>query len=304
MSPTQARTFHAVAQAGSFSGAARALHVSQPTVTTQVKELEKLYDVKLFLRHARGVTLTPTGIELLAIIRRIDASQKEAVEFLLATQGLRTGHLRIGSYGPHNVINILAEFRRRYPGPEVSVRFANSSALEQELLNYDLDVAVFTRRKSTREFHTLPYRRHTHQVAIVNKAHPWSGRKSIRAEELTGQVLIMREPGSRARSATEEVLKVARGRPAKIIQVGSREGVIAAVAEGIGISTIFDEGLVPEQAISKLPIVDAKIIANVDVVCLEERKNSRIIAAFFEIAEELRPIAPEGHLRTLGARSL
>ena len=58
MSPTQARTFLAVANAGSFTGAAKALHVSQPTVTTQIRELEKLYDVELFLRHARGVRLT------------------------------------------------------------------------------------------------------------------------------------------------------------------------------------------------------------------------------------------------------
>jgi aminoethylphosphonate catabolism LysR family transcriptional regulator len=289
MSPTQARTFHAVAIAGSFSGAAKALHVSQPTVTTQIKELEKLYDVKLFLRHARGVTLTPTGLELLAIIRRIDASQKEAVEFLLATQGLQTGHLRIGAYGPHNVIKILAEFRRRYPGPEVSVRFANSTTLQEELLNYDLDVAVFTRTKSSREFHTLPYRRHTHQVAIVAKRHPWSGRKSVHVEELREQIVIIREPGSEARRATEEALRLAGARPQRVLQIGSREGVMAAVAEGIGISTIFDEGLIPEQAVTKLPILNARIVANVDVVCLDERKNSRIIAAFFEIAKKLRP---------------
>jgi LysR family transcriptional regulator, low CO2-responsive transcriptional regulator len=289
MSPTQARTFHAVAIAGSFSGAAKALHVSQPTVTTQIKELEKLYDVKLFLRHARGVTLTPTGLELLGIIRRIDASQKEAVEFLLATQGLHTGHLRIGAYGPHNVIKILAEFRRRYPGPEVSVRFANSTTLQEELLNYDLDVAVFTRSKSGREFHTVPYRRHTHQVAIVAKHHPWSRRKSVHVKELREQIVIIREPGSEARRATEEALRLAGAGPESVLQIGSREGVMAAVAEGIGISTIFDEGLIPEQAVSKLPILDARIVANVDVVCLEERKHSRIIAAFFEIAKELRP---------------
>jgi aminoethylphosphonate catabolism LysR family transcriptional regulator len=289
MSPTQARTFHAVAIAGSFSGAAKALHVSQPTVTTQIKDLEKLYDVKLFLRHARGVTLTPTGLELLAIIRRIDAGQKEATEFLLATQGLRTGHLRIGAYGPHNVIKILAEFSRRYPGPEVSVRFANSTTLQNELLNYDLDVAVFTRLRSGRGFHTLPYRRHTHQVAIVAKNHPWNGRKSVRVHELREQIVIIREPGSEARRATEQAIKLAGASPKRVIQIGSREAVMAAVAEGIGISTIFDEGLIPEQAVTKLPILDANIVADVDVVCLEERKNSRIVAAFFEIAKELRP---------------
>ena len=290
MSPTQARTFHAVADAGSFTGAAKALHVSQPTVTTQIKELEQLYDVELFLRHARGVSLTPIGQELLKIVRRIDASQKDAVAFLLAAQGLHTGHLRLGAYGgTHDVIRLLAEFNRRYPEPEVNITFANSMTLQEALLNHDLDVAVFTRSESSLEFYTLPYRHHTRQVAIIGKQHPWRNRKSVRVEELSEQVLLIREPGSEARRAMEKVIKQAGSPPKKIIQIGSREGVLAAVAEGIGISTIFDEGLVPQQVVIKVPIVGAEVSTKVDVVCLAERKNTRIIAAFFQIAEELRP---------------
>ena len=63
MSPTQARAFHAVAMAGSFTAASKILNVSQPTMTTQVKELEALYGVELFHRHPRGVVLTDTGHE-------------------------------------------------------------------------------------------------------------------------------------------------------------------------------------------------------------------------------------------------
>ena len=79
------------------------------------------------------------------------------------------------------------------------------------------------------------------------------------------------------------------GMPEKVIEIGSREGVMAAVAEGVGISTIFDEGMVPTEYLVKLRIVGAKIVSDVDVVCLSERKDSRIIAAFFDIARGLRP---------------
>ena len=133
MSPTQARTFYAVAKAGSFTGAAKSLHVSQPTVTTQIRDLEALYQVELFHRHARGVTLTHTGEALLAIIRRIHINQQDAIEFLRATQGLRTGHLRIGAYAPYPAIKILAAFNRSHPELEVSLHFANSRTLEEEL---------------------------------------------------------------------------------------------------------------------------------------------------------------------------
>ncbi len=91
MSPTQARAFHAVATAGSFTAAAKALRVSQPTVTTQVKELEAHYGVELFHRHPRGVTITDTGRELLLIVRRIQSSQQDAIEYLQTVQDLHTG---------------------------------------------------------------------------------------------------------------------------------------------------------------------------------------------------------------------
>ena len=64
---------------------------------------------------------------------------------------------------------------------------------------------------------------------------------------------------------------------------------MAAVAEGVGISTIFDEGIVPDEYVVKLRIVGAKVVSHVDVVCLNERKDSRIIAAFFDVARGLRP---------------
>lgn len=289
MSPTQARTFHAVAKAGSFTGAAKSLRVSQPTVTTQIRDLEALYGVELFHRHARGVTLTHTGQELLAIVRRIHVNQQDAVEFLRATQGLQTGHLRVGAYGPYPAIKILAEFNRRHPKLDVSLHFDNSQALGEELLNHELDVVIITHSSSTHDFHSLAFRRISGQVAIVGKEHTWRRRKSVRIESLAGQPFVVREPGSSARKATEEVIAQSGAAPGKIIEVGSRDGVIAAVAEGVGISTIFDEGIVLDDMVVKLPIAGANVVSEVDVVCLAHRKDSRIIAAFFAIADEIRP---------------
>ena len=103
MSPTQARAFHAVATAGSITAAAKVLNVSQPTITTQVRELETLYGVELFHRHPNGVTLTNVARELLVIIRRMQANQQDAIQYLQTVQDMRIGHLRIGSYGPYEV---------------------------------------------------------------------------------------------------------------------------------------------------------------------------------------------------------
>lgn len=289
MSPTQARAFYAVAMAGSFTAAAKSLNVSQPTVTTQVKELEALYGVELFHRHGRGVSLTGTGHELLSIVRRMYINQKDAVEYLQAVQGLRTGEFRVGSYGPYDVIDLMTEFYRRYPGLNLSLTFANSRQLEDQLHNHHLDVAVFSHVEKPQEFHSLPYSR-SRLVAIVGKAHPWNRRKSISLNELSHQPLICREPGSEARRIFEEAAGRIGLEPRNVMEIGSREGLLAAAAQGVGVGLIFDEGLIPEQSVSKLRIRDAEIVTQVDVVCLEERKNNRIVSAFLDLAKELSPV--------------
>ncbi len=287
MSSTQARAFHAVATAGSFTGAAKALNVSQPTVTTQVKALEELYGVELFHRHARGVALTSTGHTLLDHLRHMYARQNEAIEYLEAIQGLRTGSLWLGAYGPCEVVEILAEFNRRYPGLDVSVRFANSATLEDELLNHNLDIAVFGCLKNRPEFHTVAYR-WSRLAVIVAKSHPWARRKSIHLKELAGQRLIIRERRAEARRILEEALDGAGVSCTDVMEIGGREGVIAAVARNIGVGTICDEGFLPDQLVVKLRIVGSDSGTGVDIVCLTERKESRFIGAFLDVARELR----------------
>ena len=286
MSPIQSRTFYAVATAGSITAAAKFLNISQPTITSQVKDLEAHYGVELFHRHPRGVTLTDAGHELLVIIRRIHTNQQDAVEFLQSVQDLHTGHLRIGSYGPYDVIKILAEFTRRYTSLTCSLTFANSGKLHDELHDHKLDVAVFTQLEAPSEFHSLAYNKNK-QVVIVGKGHPWSNRKYVHIKDLEGERLIIREPGSEVRRATEEALESSNVTPANIIEIGSREGSVAAVAQDVGVCLIFDEGMIPDNLVTKLQIRGADIVSHVDVVCLAERKNSRIISCFLEVAEQL-----------------
>ena len=83
------------------------------------------------------------------------------------------------------------------------------------------------------------------------------------------------------------VFQNARLKMTKVIEVSNREGVIAAVARGIGISIIFDEGLNPHDAVNKLDIIGANIAPEVDIVCMTERKSNPIISSFFKTAERL-----------------
>src|SRR5512134_2525283 len=96
---TQLRSFHAVARAGGFTGGAKLLHISQPTVTTQVRFLEQTYGIELFYRRGHKVTLTPLGEQLYAMAQQIFALENETVHMLEDSGQLKSGHLRVGAVG-------------------------------------------------------------------------------------------------------------------------------------------------------------------------------------------------------------
>ena len=271
MTPTQARTFLAVALKGSFSEAARSLRVSQPTVTNQVREIERRHEVELFYRGPRGAMLTAAGEALLPFVRRMFGSFEEAGAYLDQIHGMQVGHLRVGSYGPYDVVTAVARYARAFPAISVSVDFANSQVLSEQLINYELDVVFLGRIKSRPEFHTLPFRTPA-LVVIAPRVSPWTGRNAVSVRDLKDQTIVRREPGSAARAAHDRLFDKARVKQARTLQFGSREGVVGAVAEGVGVATIFDEGILPHDRVVKLRIAGPAVVSRVDVVCLADRR--------------------------------
>ena len=123
MNFTWLRTFHAVAAHRGFTAAARALGIGQPTVTTQIKELERAYGVELFKRSGHRVELTDAAARLFALSKRIMSLRDEADELLSGHGVLHTGHLRLAAVGPFHAMEILAAFKREHPRDFSRVRF-------------------------------------------------------------------------------------------------------------------------------------------------------------------------------------
>jgi LysR family transcriptional regulator, low CO2-responsive transcriptional regulator len=285
MTPSQARAFLAVATEGSFTAAARRLAVSQPTVTSQVADIEKHYKVELFHRTGRGARLTAAGTVLLPVVRRMFASFEEALACLEDFRERRHGHLRVGAYGPYDVAALVAQHKKRFPALSISVDIANSSTLAEKLLNYELDVALLDRIDAHPEFEVLAFRSPV-LVVIAPKTEPWSGRRSISIEQLKEQVLICREAGSATRAAFDRVVGIANVPAHRLLEFGSREGVVSAVAEGAGLGAIFDEGVLADNRVIKLSIKGVDIFSKVDLVWLGQRRASRLISDFLNVARE------------------
>lgn len=284
---TQLRSFHAVARAGGFTGAAKLLHISQPTVTTQVRFLEETYGAELFYRRGHKVTLTPLGEQLFELAQRIFALESETVHLLEDSGELRSGHLRVGAVGPFHVTEMLARFNQRFPGLQVSVRVGNSEAVLETLVTYQTDVAVLAHFTDDPRFHFVPYRRHP-VVVVVNRRHRFAARKSIRIAELAGEGLILREEGSTTRKALEDALEKAGVAPRVLMEIGSREAIREAVIMGVGVGAVSEKEYIPSPEIRMVRVSDAEMYTHAHVVCLEERRDARLVKAFLGIVEELQ----------------
>jgi len=279
---TQLRSFHAVASTGSFTAAAQSLHVSQPTVTTQVGQLEDLYQVELFHRAGRRVLPTEMGQQLLHLSRQIFSLEAEAVQLLRESGELRTGHLHVAAVGPAQATTMLAAFHQRYPDIKVSVSTGNSQDVLDRLADYSADVGVLAQVAHDKRFVSVPYSDHP-VVIFCSTRHRFAKRRCIRIAELAGERLILREQGSTTRKAIESALKEANVEPCVMMQVGSREIIREAVAQNLGVAAVSEVEFVPGPGLHAVRLADAEVRTYVHMVCLAERRDARIVRALFEV---------------------
>ena len=284
---TQLRSFHAVASEGGFTAAARAINVGQPTITTQVKALEGYFKVELFHRRGRRVELTDLGKTLFGLSQRIMSLEAEAAGLLLAAGGFNSGTLKVGAVGPFHAIEMLSAFNERYPGIKLPIRTGNSREMLDLLLDFQIDVAVLAYVEGDERLLAMPYSRHP-VVAFVNRTHPWWHRGAVSIEEFQDQPVVLREIGSTTRLAFENALAVAGITANIVMEIGSREAVWLAVEKGVGIGVVSDIEFIPHSNLRLIAIENADIYTYAHVVCLAERRESRIIRAFLQIAQALK----------------
>ena len=284
MNYTQLRSFHAVAREGSATKASKVLNVSQPTLTRQIKELEAHYKLELFRRHGRRLELTDLGQELFLITQRFFDVEREVTEFLESAHDFVKGHLRIGAIGPYPLMKFLKQYKDDFPEVTVSVDLGNSDEVLQGVRDQRTDIGIVSQIEVKSDLWITPFGRQN-IIAFLSINHPWSTRMDISLTDLHGEKVIMREEGSTTRRVVEEALRQKAIQPQVSMEVGSREAVWEAVAEGHGIGLISEISLQPDPRIKILPISDHLIQTQIDAVCLSHRQHSSGVRAFLKRVE-------------------
>ena len=283
LNSSQLRAFHTVAVHRQFTTAARALNVTQPTLSNQVAALELQFDVRLFDRSARGVTLTPVGERLFELTQQHFAIAEQAEQLLSASGTLAGGFVRIGADGPHHVMPVVAKFTQLYPELEVSLQMGNAGAVLQRLAEARLDVAIVGRKSPDTRFHFEVFRQ-SPIVCFAAIQHPLSQRDSVALTDIVKHKMILREPASETRQLFERALRAGRLTIGEHLQIESREAVREAVAENLGVGVVSLAELDPDPRLRVLPINDADMNMTEYIACMTDRRGLSVVEAFFDAA--------------------
>jgi DNA-binding transcriptional LysR family regulator len=287
----QLKVFESVARHLSFSRAAEELHLTQPAVSMQVKQLEEQAGLPLTEMVGKKVYLTAAGEEVARHARRIAQQLREAEEALDAIKGVRGGRLSIGviSTAKYFAPRLLAEFRRRHPGIEINLRVSNRETIVRQLADNEIDLAIMG--QPPQEFATVAEGFADHPLVIVAAPdHPLAARKQIAPALLNDETFLIREPGSGTRATMERYFSDVGVAPPHVLEMVGNETIKQAVMAGLGLAFISAHTVSLECEVGRLvrlPVTGTPVIRRWFVVHRAEKELLPVAETFrsFLLAE-------------------
>lgn len=279
----QLRVCDAVSRHLSYSRAAEELHLTQPAVSMQIKQLEEIAGLPLFEQLGKKVYLTEAGKEFHHYCRNILQQLNEAESMLADFKGM-SGRLDIyvASTASYFAPQLLAEFCQRHPKARVSLNVANRELLLQRLANNEMDMAIMGRPPEGLELDATPFMEN--RLAIIAPVdHPLAHERNIPMSRLSEETFLVREQGSGTRIAMERFfadqgIKLTTG-----TEMSTNEAIKQAVQAGMGLGILSLHTVALEIETGRLSVLDVQnfpILRNWYVIHRKGKRLSTVAQAF------------------------
>jgi DNA-binding transcriptional LysR family regulator len=238
ITPQQMRAFEAVARLGSVTQAAQEMHVTQPTVSVQLRELARAVGEPLFEAVGRRIRLTQAGETLQRTVGEIAGCWLRFESNMAEIRGLVRGRLRIAAVttAEYFVPDLVGPFAAEHPGVEIELAVENRDRVVERLYRSEDDLAVMMLPPPEVPLESAPILDNP-LVVIAPATHPLAGRK-VRLSQLANDRWLMREPGSGTRLVAEQHFMEAGFTPRIAMSLGSNEAIKHAVAAGLGVAVL------------------------------------------------------------------
>jgi DNA-binding transcriptional LysR family regulator len=261
MADRRLQVFHTVARLLSFTKAAESLHMTQPAVTFQVRQLEEYFNTRLFDRTHNRISLTDAGARVYEYADRIFELYGEMENAVREMTGEISGSLTIGAsttIAEYMLPALLGDFRARYPDVSIHLKVSNTDGIVSMVENNTIDLGVVEAPVSNKNLVVDQCRRDS-LVAIVPPGHPKAGRDAISLDELLMYPFICREEGSGTREVIAEHMSSTANSETCMnvaMELGSPEAVKGAVEAGMGISVVSRATIQKELRLGTLVAID------------------------------------------------
>ena len=267
----------AVARCGSFSRASAELHLTQPAVSMQIKQLESSLGIPLFEHIGKRIHLTEAGQETLQASRTIRRELVNLENSLANFQGLRGGSLTVSvaSSASYLAARLIAAFRQAHPDVRVSFNAVNRETLLQHLAENSVDLVLMGQPPEGRDLQAQPFLDNP-LVVIAAPTHPLAKMHRIPLQRLAQEPFVGREQGSGTRSAVEKFFE-ANGLTLQVaMEMNKNEAIKQAVEAGLGVGVVSLHG---ELAKRDLRILDVQGFPLLRKWYLVQRQGKRLSTA-------------------------
>jgi DNA-binding transcriptional LysR family regulator len=284
----QLEIFVKVAELKSFSKAAEAMFLTQPTVSEHIRTLEQELGVRLLDRLGRGAEPTAAGRLLLSHATRMLQLQREALQAMASFQGRLAGDLLVAAStipGEYVLPPLIGRFKEKFPDIAITLLIGDSRAVVEWVAEGRAEVGVVGAR--------LPHRGIDYRelmpdelVLVVPVGHPWHGKTEVGLEDLRAEPLLLRERGSGTRAALESALAQTGLDLAafRIVgEMGSTQAIKQAVKAGVGVSVISRRAVEEEcrsGLVWCLKVRDLKVTRAFHIATHRDRSRSPLAEAF------------------------
>ena len=261
----QIESFCKVVELYSFSIAAEALGLSQPTVSLQVKSLEEEYGVKLLHRDGHKILPTEDGQFVYDHLIKMAALFNRSKQGVRKNQESYKGNLQIGaSSGPgeYPIPIILAQFQKEHPNARVILQAGDSNQIMDKVANQSLEIGFVGTKRRDGNLKFSPYLEDT-LILVAAKNYTFARGGSITFQELQKIPLIIQQPGSGATAILKKALSEVHLRLTDlniILQMGLQDSVKTAVVAGYGATIISALGVIKEIETGQLKKISAEVL--------------------------------------------
>ena len=276
----QLKVFEAVARHLNYTRAAEELHLTQPAVSMQVKQLEESLGIALFEQLGKRIHLTEAGLELLGYARTITQQLDELEGVLNRMKGLGGGRLRISVATTANyfIPTLLGSFSRRYPDVTVSLDVTNRETLLRQLTENTVDLVVMGQPPVEADVEAQIFMDNP-LVVVAPPNHPLAILKKIPLARLQEETFLVRESGSGTRIAMERFFNERGMRLKTGMEVGSNEAIKQSVQAGLGLGLLSRATIEQELTLKRLVVLDVADLPIMRHWYVVHRKGKRLSAA-------------------------